>query len=653
MHLARLSAGIALLLAAIFPASAASPADTAEGLKQSSLSQLEQRVKSIDSELENLARLSMRSGVGSVGCESVYHQDPNHTEWVQVDLEQASPIDQIVLVPTIWRDSDSGLDANGFPVKFRIIAGTYPDSVGTVLASFDQSDQVCPRIAPLVVPCSTTASWVRVEASILSQRKLDKSYLLALTELLIFNGQENLALHQTVTASSTGRQEGASRKKEFLVDGFVPYIMDASSGPKKNPYQSFYDIGDQPSITLDLGAIYPIERIQLHAFDSADTVPQALPDGHGQPDRLIMQGANQADFSDAVELIEFHKQSIYDVGPIIIRRIAKISCRYVRLTVLDHYTMSDGSRPVVGFAEIQLFSKGKNVALHKTFETMMPDSRPESLLTDGSNLYGSILPIRQWMEQLAQRHDLENERPLVSAELNHRYARQKMNLRRMVWLATLLAGGILVSILIYRMLAMRQLTKIKERFAADLHDELGANLHAIKMLGDLAEDSESRGELLRLFKRSSDFAQRSISAVNYCSNMLEAHDLCLDLADDMQRAADRLLADMQYSIAFSGEDLLVHLSPRKRFDLLFFYKECLTNTIRHSMATQADTELTVTPNRLILVISDNGIGPPDGIPASLRRRARLIGGKLTVTSPQHGGTRISLNLNLRKWKIVN
>ncbi|MDG1300117.1 MAG: hypothetical protein P8R37_00840, partial [Opitutae bacterium] len=106
-----------LLAGSLSAATAAStPVEAQLNLEQSSIDQLEQRLGVIQKELVTLPRLNMRSGAGPVGCESVYHQDPLHTEWVQVDLGQPTPIDLIVLVPTIWQDSDTGLDANGFPL---------------------------------------------------------------------------------------------------------------------------------------------------------------------------------------------------------------------------------------------------------------------------------------------------------------------------------------------------------------------------------------------------------------------------------------------------------------------------------------------------------------------------------------------------------
>ena len=132
--------------------------------EQLNTTELEQRLEAIDAELDQLARFNPRSGTGSIGYRSPYHPDADQLEWVQIELEQPTPIDRIVLVPAIWRDTESGFQADGFPVNFRILAGTDANSDGTVIASFSETNQLLPRIAPLVVSCDTTASWVRVEA---------------------------------------------------------------------------------------------------------------------------------------------------------------------------------------------------------------------------------------------------------------------------------------------------------------------------------------------------------------------------------------------------------------------------------------------------------------------------------------------------------
>jgi signal transduction histidine kinase len=279
--------------------------------------------------------------------------------------------------------------------------------------------------------------------------------------------------------------------------------------------------------------------------------------------------------------------------------------------------------------------------------------RPLSALTDGLNLYGTILPIRDWLRELALRHDLEAERPLVLVELNQRYARQKNRLVWMGWLTTVLAAGIVLTILIDRILRMRQVARIRERFAADLHDELGADLHSIRLLGELAlaaKDSPDR--LDRVLHSSQEIAQRASLAVRHCMNMQEANGLYGSLREDMERAAQRIMAQLEYDISIEGEDFLQRLKPRTKTDLFLFFKECLINISRHADATRFSTRVTANHRELRMIISDNGRGLPDtsakGVPKSLKRRARLLGAHVAADHSENGGTRITLKLPTRR-----
>jgi signal transduction histidine kinase len=631
-------------------------------LSKPTLSQLEQHAEAIDSELDQLAHYSLRSGVGAIGYRSDAYLEAEHTVWIEIQLEAPTAIDQIVLVPSIWRDNKAGFEADGFPLEFEVIAGTEEDSEGTVLASFDAHSKILPRIAPLLIPCETVASWVRVEASVLSPRQFDGKYNLELSEIMIFNGATNVALHRPVTTSSSITKIRGARKKAYLVDGFTPFLMDAGRGEGTVAFLGITSVDSQPSITIDLEDSYPLDRIQLHAIDFNDTIPQATPAGYGLPERLHIEGAQEADFSDARTLTEYHRKSIYDVGPILAQGFPVTECRYVRITALEPYVFEEDNQEQdqarMGFAEVEIFSGDNNVADGKTATThqLYGKGRSLSTLTDGNNLYGQILPIRQWLEELARRHDLENERPIVASELNRRYAHQKTMLQNFIWLTVLLVVGIGFIILIERTRRIRQISRIKERFAADLHDELGANLHTIGLLSDLSKELiHSPDKLSKLLDRIRIFTQRSGTAARYCTNMLEAKGICEDLVDEMNRSSRRLLSDLDYDIEFSGEALLEDLKPRVRIDIFLFFKECLINVLRHSGATKVSIRLVATPKDICLTITDNGHGigtGKDQVPASSRRRARLLRARVTAEHPKQGGTRISLTVKPRKFRIL-
>ena len=635
-----------------FGAAATTDAEPLPELASLSLKQLEDRLRGIDDQLAQLPKLRMRGGVGSIGYESQLHATAHQREWVQVDLAEPTRIDQIIVVPTIGHDSEHGYSAYSFPICFQIIAGTGKDSEGTVIASFDETSELNPRQAPLAVSCNTTASWVRLEVSVMSKRKYDDLFNVQFSELLVFDGTENVALNKKVSSSSVGKQEGLSRSKQYLTDGFMPYRMDSGNGNKANSFRYHGKPSDQPWIDIDLGAAYPLDRIHLHAENMGNLAPAPVPEGFGFPDHFIIEGANEADFSDKVKLLEFRKQSIYDIGPVLMRALPNSVHRYVRLKVLE--ANQPGRFPHrVRFAEIEVFSKGKNVALGKPAEAGPPSARTNNgtLLTDGSNAYGRIPPLRQWLEQLALGHELKRQRPALATELARRYDRQQAKLRYLAWIVALLATGLIITYLGGRLLRNRQLNRYRQRTAADLHDELSADLHTIGLLSDLSKQALHTPERLpALLDRIRLYSDRSAVSTRAVIYTLEAESANSDLAVTMERATGKLLADIDYQFSVVGEEQTPRFSPQQMTDILLFHKECLINILRHAHATQVRIELQLTHRGLTLTIADNGKGLKDKseiVPRSIRRRARLLNARVRVSQATTRGTCIVLKVSSR------
>jgi signal transduction histidine kinase len=222
-------------------------------------------------------------------------------------------------------------------------------------------------------------------------------------------------------------------------------------------------------------------------------------------------------------------------------------------------------------------------------------------------------------------------------------------------LAALLAVGIGISILISQILRMRQVAKLKKRFAADLHDELGANLHAIGILGTHAKDIlDSPEQLEKTVDQIYELTKRTGEATRYCSTMQTTKEAHENLEKDMQRTARRIIANLKYSFIVEGAEIINSLKPRSRSDLFLFFKESLVNINRHADATQVYIELIATPQQIKLTISDNGCGIPSikerTIPPSLQRRAKLLGAEVIVGPSDEGGTSITLRLRPR-WGL--
>ncbi len=629
------------------------------------LADFKQQLDDIDSQLATLAHFTMQTGAGAIGYRSADHITTAHEEWVQIDLGDPGRIDEIVIVPTIYRRFDSQLQADGFPEAFRVVVGTGDVGEGVVVASFTTEDHLLPRIAPVVIPCRVEAAWVRVEATRLSTRGWDGKHVLQLSEILIFRGEDNVAIGRPVTASSSVELDHAGRHTRFLVDGFVPYLMDAAGGDQGVDFIVRLS-GDEPlSLTIDLGDVHPVSRIHLHAIGTSDNIPQAHQSDFGIPRRMIVEGAKEPDFSATTVLSDYQRESILDAGPVIVRSFPETATRFVRLTVTEPWMPTIADQPVFGIAEVECFASGRNVALGRPV-TMQRGGvagaspvRPLAAITDGRNFYGTILPVRRWLNELSRRHDLEAGRPAVVAAIQARYQRQATLIRWLGGLAVVLGGLVAISIVAERILRQRAIARTREQIAADLHDELGANLHAIALYGDLAQANHDKLEKLRLLlDQMRALTERSGVAARSCVNLLESRGLYEGLAADMRRTATRLLADIDHQFEIENKHLLAALPQRQQVGMALFYKECLANVIRHSGATRVVTQLVATPRALQLTVTDNGQGLTPGlqgqlgghpVPSSLRRRARLLGARVAARDGPDRGTCISLNVPTSPW----
>ena len=672
------------LLATLLPILTAGFISSATGLygagvkvEEHSLEQLEQRLSDIGSRLNEVAHLSLRSGSGSIGYRSMsFNSGADTQEWVEIQLEEARVIDEVILVPALSRSAQSDFHADAFPQALRIWAGTDDDRQGRLVGTFHADSSMLPRIAPLALKIQPiSASWIQIEATQMSRRDFDGKFCLQLSEVMVFSGNVNVALHQRVLASSDSRDNYGAWSKEYLTDGHTPFLMDAAQGKQSNAYLGKYTA--PPAFIIDLEGSYPLSRVHFHAMETSDTVPTALAGDYGMPDYIKIEGANRADFSDAVLLLEAERKNLNENGPIMMWSLPETICRYVRIVGMDPVSeiprlnsplsastqtgKPDGSIAIntqdlfwIGFAEIELFSMGENVAINKPFTGLnIVSGREMGVLTDGRNFYGAILSIREWMSQLSERHDLEFERALVTAELALRYAKQKQTLRWLIWLAVILTVGIFIIVYVERKIHRRQLANVKQRFAADLHDEIGANLHTINLTSQLISKRSAQlpDEINQLTGRIQSVAERTNRAIRHVTDIQTSSELYRFLPDELKRTAERILIGLDYEFDVVGEEHLRQLSPLRHNDLVLLYQECLINICRHSDATKVGTFLTASQKNIQFIVEDNGKGLPNDTqnkpPPSLERRAKLLRAKIHVARPEGGGTKITIKLRRR------
>jgi two-component system sensor histidine kinase UhpB len=190
----------------------------------------------------------------------------------------------------------------------------------------------------------------------------------------------------------------------------------------------------------------------------------------------------------------------------------------------------------------------------------------------------------------------------------------------------------------------------RRRIARNLHDEIGQNLTAILLqldrLGKRA-GPELRGDL----EETTEFVRVSLEEVRRV-----ARELRPGVLEDLGLAN----ALRELCTAFSAGGLRVErliaptLPPLSADTELVIYRvaqESLTNAARHSGATQVALRLDRVPGGIVLRVTDNGRGLPDGAAASsvgglrgMREWALLVGGELDVSSREPSGVQVRLRV---------
>jgi ligand-binding sensor domain-containing protein/two-component sensor histidine kinase len=220
-----------------------------------------------------------------------------------------------------------------------------------------------------------------------------------------------------------------------------------------------------------------------------------------------------------------------------------------------------------------------------------------------------------------------------------------------------IVGLAIYSLYRYRVSQLVKLERVRTRIAADLHDDIGANLSLIAMLSEVARGQLQRDDS-RLKEWLSTIAATSRDTVDSMSDIVWAvnpkRDQLGDLTRRMRRFADDILAagnvELQFKTPEASPDLKLGADLRREIFLIF--KESINNMARHSGCTIASVDLRIEVGWLVLTMTDDGRGIDEEQIAegtglgSMRQRARKLGGRFEVSSENGGGTRVILKVPL-------
>jgi signal transduction histidine kinase/ligand-binding sensor domain-containing protein len=203
--------------------------------------------------------------------------------------------------------------------------------------------------------------------------------------------------------------------------------------------------------------------------------------------------------------------------------------------------------------------------------------------------------------------------------------------------------------------AQEALHKERARIAKDIHDDVGANLTQIALLGDLAQQDREQpqlaGERIGRISVTARQAIKSLDEIVWAVN--PRNDTLGHLIDYAgQYALDYLrVAGVRCRLDLPEQPPAREVSTDVRHNLFLIVKEALNNVVKHARASTVWLRVNADGERLRMEIEDDGRGfdrPPADAEANglrnLRQRAAEIGGRCEIESRSGAGTRVSVEL---------
>ena len=199
----------------------------------------------------------------------------------------------------------------------------------------------------------------------------------------------------------------------------------------------------------------------------------------------------------------------------------------------------------------------------------------------------------------------------------------------------------------------------RKRIGQEIHDDLGGALSYLKLGLTRLKDQVAKTPIMPAMElenriqamvKAADQAMGSVRRIS-----MELKPIVID-ERGLAKAVEWLLMEFESRTGircrFHNFIGIPRLDQSKSVLLFRIVQEALVNISRHAQATQVEVAMKQLDNDAMLSIKDNGIGlPPQDLIEKgamglrgMRERARLAGGRLSITSHPHQGTMIRVTI---------
>lgn len=186
----------------------------------------------------------------------------------------------------------------------------------------------------------------------------------------------------------------------------------------------------------------------------------------------------------------------------------------------------------------------------------------------------------------------------------------------------------------------------RQRFAADLHDEIGGKLATLRLtLSQLQKHGDDTGQIQQLATRSKEIIDTMIATVRRVSHNLLPPSLELfGLASAIEELSAWINTSSAIKVVTDYRLQQIPLDQKKQLALYRIIQELISNTIRHAHASEIYVALLPGARDIKLIYNDDGRGfdlsQKNGFTGlgfkNIENRVKLIRGKVNYRSEGKG-----------------
>jgi signal transduction histidine kinase len=193
----------------------------------------------------------------------------------------------------------------------------------------------------------------------------------------------------------------------------------------------------------------------------------------------------------------------------------------------------------------------------------------------------------------------------------------------------------------------------RDRISADMHDELGSGMTAIRLMSEIAKN-KMKGEVPKEIEKISESANDVLNKMNAIIwTMNSGNDTVDNLVSYIRAYSQEYFDSTSILCRINTPEYIerIEINGDKRRNIFLCVKETLTNILKHSKASEVTIDIEVT-NSFKIKIADNGVGIDlnklrqfgNGI-QNIKRRMSTIGGDIQIANENGTATTLTLPLN--------